>query len=92
MDRLSGSSVTVDGMVSREHDAHIDNDTDTDHETATDELGEQGQLSEVNRMDPADADTPISDDQSVAGSPSGESGRTDEGPTGPNSRGGADRN
>ena len=43
-------------------------------------------------MDPADADTPISDDQSVAGSPSGESGRTDEGPTGPNSRGGADRN
>ena len=51
-----------------------------------------GQVSEVQRMDPADADTPISDDQSVAGSPDGESGDTDEGPTGPNSRGGSDRN
>jgi len=45
----------------------------------------EGQVSEVGAMDPADADTPISDDQSVAGSPSDESGRPDEGPTGPNS-------
>ena len=42
----------------------------------------EGQVSEVGRMDPADADTPISDDQSVAGSPSDESGDVDEGPTG----------
>ncbi len=45
----------------------------------------EGQVSEVGAMDPADADTPISDDQSVAGSPSDESGRPDEGPTGPSS-------
>lgn len=51
-----------------------------------------GQVSEVQRMDPADAETPISDDQSVAGSPSDESGDADEGPTGPNSRAGSDRN
>lgn len=59
---------------------------------STHENDDQGQLSEVGRMDPADADTPISDDQSVAGSPSDESGLVDEGPTGPNSRGGSDRN
>lgn len=46
---------------------------------------QQGQVSEVGAMDPAEADTPISDDQSVAGSPSDESGAVDEGPTGPNS-------
>ncbi|TIC81733.1 hypothetical protein [Nocardioides sp. GY 10127] len=51
-----------------------------------------GQVSEVGALDPADADTPISDDQSVAGQPDGESGTVDEGPTGPNSRAGSDRN
>lgn len=45
-----------------------------------------GQVSEVAALDPSQADTPISDDQSVAGQPDGESGRTDEGPTGPNAR------
>lgn len=53
---------------------------------------QQGEVSEVQRMDPAEAETPISDDQAVAGQPDGESGKTDEGPTGPNSRGGSDRN
>ena len=47
---------------------------------------EQGQVSEVQRMDPQDADTPISDDQAVAGQPDGESGSVQEGPTGPNAR------
>lgn len=47
---------------------------------------EQGQVSEVQRMDPRDADTPISDDQAVAGQPDGESGSVQEGPTGPNAR------
>lgn len=45
-----------------------------------------GQVSEVGAMDASQADTPISDDQSVAGQPDGESGTTDEGPTGPNAR------
>lgn len=45
-----------------------------------------GQVSEVGNLDPAKADTPISDDQSVAGQPDGESGTTDEGPQGPNAR------
>ena len=63
----------------------------TNGDQTTDQTTDQrsepaGQLSEVGRMDPADADTPISDDQSVAGQPDGESGRTDEGPTGPNAR------
>lgn len=56
----------------------------TDHDPADEQPG--GQVSEVGRLDPADADTPISDDQSVAGQPDGESGETDEGPTGPNAR------
>ncbi|MCL8025804.1 hypothetical protein [Nocardioides bruguierae] len=51
-----------------------------------------GQVSEVSAMDPADADTPISDDQSVAGQPDAESGAVDEGPTGPNSRAGSNKN
>lgn len=47
---------------------------------------DEGQLSEVQRMSPEDADTPISDDQAVAGQPDGESGRAQEGPTGPNAK------
>ncbi len=58
----------------------------------TDQDGKTGQVAETGRMDQAEADTPVSDDQSVAGSPSDESGQVDEGPTGPNSRGGANRN
>jgi len=59
----------------------------SDSSDATDKTdGKPGQVSEVGRMDAADADTPISDDQAVAGQPEGESGHTDEGPTGPNAR------
>ncbi len=36
---------------------------------------DDGQVSEVASMDAGSADTPISDDQGVAGNPSGESGR-----------------
>jgi hypothetical protein len=43
-----------------------------------------GQVSEVSAMDPADADTPIADDQATAGYPDSESGRPDEGEAGPN--------
>ena len=57
-----------------------------------DEQEQQGQVSEVSGMDPAEADTPVSDDQSVAGSPSDESGEVDAGITGPNSQGGAEVN
>lgn len=57
-----------------------------DHAQDQEDGQSEGQVSEVGAMDPADADTPISDDQSVAGSPSDESGRPDEGPTGPNSK------
>lgn len=42
------------------------------------------QVSEVASMDPAAADTPISDDQAVAGYPDSESGSPDEGAAGPN--------
>lgn len=45
---------------------------------------DEGQVSEVASMDPAEADTPISDDQAVAGNPDGESGEVQEGTTGPN--------
>lgn len=46
----------------------------------------EGQVSEVQQMPPEEADTPISDDQAVAGQPDGESGEVQEGPTGPNAR------
>lgn len=46
-----------------------------------------GQVSEVGNLDRADEE--IADDQSVAGSPDPD---VDEGPTGPNSRAGSDRN
>ena len=45
---------------------------------------DDGQVSEVQQMDEQAADTPISDDQAVAGQPAGESGLAQEGPTGPN--------
>ncbi|NYI11160.1 hypothetical protein [Nocardioides marinus] len=57
---------------------------ESEHDTA------EGQVSEVQSMD--GADEPISDDQAVAGQPDGESGEVDEGPTGPNSRAGSNRN
>ncbi|HMM93928.1 hypothetical protein [Phycicoccus sp.] len=44
---------------------------------------EGGQVSEVQRMDDGDADTPVSDDQAVAGQPDAESGTVQEGPAGP---------
>jgi len=66
--------------------------SDVAKDAPTDQDGRAGQVSETGQMDPADADTPISDDQSVAGSPSDESGEVDEGATGPNSRGGSGRN
>jgi hypothetical protein len=43
-----------------------------------------GEVSEVASLDPSAADVPISDDQAVAGYPDSESGRPDEGPSGPN--------
>ena len=45
----------------------------------------QGQVSEIGRLDPADADTEISDDQGVAGNPDAEDaieGGADAGPNG----------
>lgn len=60
-------------------------------QTADDPAAEgAGQVSEVGGLERADE--PISDDQSVAGQPEGESGEVDEGPTGPNARAGSDRN
>ncbi len=44
----------------------------------TDQDGRTGEVAETGRMDPKDADTPVSDDQSVAGSPSDESTPQDE--------------
>lgn len=66
--------------------------SDDKHEVPTDQDGRTGQVAEVGNLDPADSDTPVSDDQSVAGSPSDESGEVDEGPTGPNARAGSNRN
>jgi hypothetical protein len=52
---------------------------------------ESGQVSEVARLDPESADTPISDNDAVAGYPESESGMPDEGEeTGPNARTGSD--
>ncbi|GAB2764148.1 hypothetical protein GCM10027020_15380 [Nocardioides salsibiostraticola] len=42
------------------------------------------QVSEVGGLDPAQADTPISDSQAVAGNPEGETGEDAVGPAGPN--------
>lgn len=60
----------------------------TPAEQADDPHGEKGgQVSEVGNL--SRADEPVSDDQSVAGSPDP---GVDEGPTGPNSRAGSNRN
>lgn len=45
---------------------------------------EDAQVSEVASMDPGAADTPISDDQAVAGNPDDQSGQAQEGTAGPN--------
>jgi hypothetical protein len=58
--------------------------SDSEQNRDTDHDGQEGQVSEVASMDPAAADTPISDDQAVAGYPDSESGRPDEGEAGPN--------
>ncbi|MFC4783333.1 hypothetical protein ACT8ZV_02585 [Nocardioides sp. MAHUQ-72] len=56
-----------------------------EHGEERDEQGGQGgQVSEVSGMDPADADTPIADDQATAGYPESESGSAQEGEAGPN--------
>jgi hypothetical protein len=44
---------------------------------------QDGQVSEVASMDPAEADTPIADDQATAGYPDSESGEPEEGEAGP---------
>ncbi|WP_323791499.1 hypothetical protein [Nocardioides sp.] len=67
-------------------------DVAQDRNDQDDQDDQKGQVSEVSGMDPAEADTPVSDDQSVAGSPSDESGEVDAGITGPNSKGGAEVN
>ena len=45
---------------------------------------EDGQVSEAENLRSDQPDTPIADDQAVAGYPDSESGAPDEGPTGPN--------
>ncbi|GHJ57543.1 hypothetical protein NOK12_00620 [Nocardioides sp. OK12] len=74
------------GQHEREQERKRDKQRDADEGAAA----EGGQVSEVQSMD--DAAQPISDDQAVAGQPDAESGRVDEGPTGPNARSGADKN
>lgn len=53
------------------------------HEKSEDDQS-GGTVSEVASLDPDEADTPISDDQAVAGYPPSESGEPDEGAAGPN--------
>ncbi|MQW75817.1 hypothetical protein GHK92_08020 [Nocardioides sp. dk4132] len=48
----------------------------------------EGQVSEVASMDPAAADTPISDDQAVAGNPEAEGAIEDGEDAGPNGKAG----
>jgi hypothetical protein len=55
--------------------------------TPGDDEQQDGQVSEVQSF--GDAEEPIVDDQSVAGSPDPD---VDEGPTGPNSRAGSGKN
>lgn len=52
--------------------------------TTSENESEGRQVSEVGGLDPAQADTPISDSQSVAGNPEGETGEDAVGPAGPN--------
>lgn len=75
------------GQHDREQERRRDQQRDADEQGAA---AEGGQVSEVQNME--GAGEPISDDQSVAGQPDGESGRVDEGPTGPNARSGSDEN
>jgi hypothetical protein len=70
----------------RQHDGRETAEA-TPAEKADDEGQEGGQVSEVQSL--TTAGEPIVDDQSVAGSPDPD---VDEGPTGPNSRAGSDRN
>ncbi len=60
--------------------------SDNEGDTTTGSADSGGQVSEVQKMDPQDADTPISDSQAVAGQPDVESGDVQEGPAGPNAR------
>ena len=54
------------------------------YRTRMSEQDDEGQLSEVGRLDPDEADTPISDGEHVAGYPESESGEPYEGEeTGP---------
>lgn len=71
-----------------ERQADAQREPQVDEETNAQQSG--GQVSSVTNLD--DADRAISDDQAVAGQPEGESGDVDEGPTGPNSRAGSDKN
>ena len=75
------------GQHEREQERKRDKQSDADE---TGEASSGGQVSSVQNMDSAGEE--ISDDQAVAGQPDGESGRVDEGPTGPNSRAGSNRN
>ncbi|ANH38468.1 hypothetical protein I601_2040 [Nocardioides dokdonensis FR1436] len=75
------------GQQDREQERKQDKQRDADEKGAADE---GGQVSEVQNME--GAGEPISDDQSVAGQPDAESGRVDEGPTGPNARSGSNEN
>ncbi len=74
------------GQHEREQERKRDKQRDTDEAGAAG----GGQVSEIQSMDSAGEE--ISDDQAVAGQPDGESGRVDEGPTGPNARSGSDEN
>lgn len=75
------------GQHEREQERKRDKQRDTDE---TGEASSGGQVSSVQNMDSAGEE--ISDDQAVAGQPDGESGRVDEGPTGPNARSGSNEN
>ena len=65
--------------------------SDTNKDEPTDQDGRTGQVAESGRLDPAEADTPISDDQSVTGSPSDESAQTERRDGASNTRAGSYR-
>jgi len=69
----------------------MSNDAKDDAKDApTDQDGRTGQVSQVQDLDPDEADTPISDSQSVAGNPTDESSPAD-GDDEPNVRAGSYR-
>lgn len=81
-------------MSAEQRRSHDDEPPETENGPESDSAADEpeGQVSEVSAM-PADGpDGPVSDSQSVAGQPEGAGGRADEGPTGPNSRAGSDKN